>query len=207
MPSARAVPSDHASAPPAGPRPPGRARSDVHARRARSVLCVGKLLVAHPLQPRVELDSRRQLAPLRLHPVAVRRTGLRRPSRVVGRQFLGEHAPGREVPQPVPLDAAELLERVLPARAALDPEDPFEHPEFRPVRRVAVDPVGPVVRPLESRCGVAHPRMASRREVRRLRDILDADVQRVDVAAGGRQVRRRSIGGRGCAACSGLTRT
>ena len=148
-----------------------------------------ELLVGDPLQPRVELDPLGQLGA---------RASRRRRTRVV-RSSSG-HGPApyfsasahhsANVSSPAPCSRDERVERGLPRGATAGAANTTSS-AARLAFQAASRSMGPASESVASTGSAAHSTSGAvrRREVARLADVLDADVQRVDEAAGGRQVR------------------
>ena len=149
----------------------------------------GELLLEQPLQPAVEVD-------LGGVPLAEGRDGgARGVLQLVGpvgpRQpvLLDERAPGGERREAVALAVAELDERPLPPAGQAQVEDEPQGLLLGGPRGVAVDPVDRVQRARLGSQG-RHPAVRRVLEPGQLGHVLDPQVERVDEAPGGRQVRR-----------------
>ena len=121
---------------------------------------------------------------------------------------LAQRAPGGPVDEALALADLERLERGLPGRRAADREHPLQGGLLGLPDQVAVDEDVVAVE-LAQLLGVPLDDGAvGRGQVRGLADVLHAQVQRVDEAAGGGQVRAGLDRRRpGRSACSGLSRT
>ena len=164
--------------------------ADVHPGQVRRALGGLELLVQQPLHPHVEVDPVGQPGP-RLH--RVRGVGARRgvvPLGGVLAELLPQRAPQAEVLQALPALGHEAAQLLLAVRGAADGEQQLEALQLGRVRLVPVDGAGvEVVLALDGGQRVDHLEVA-RAQVGVLGDLGDAQVEGVEEAAAGRQVRR-----------------
>ncbi len=165
-----------------------------HAGPQRRPLGVFELFVADPLEPAVEPDAVRQPFPQRFCLRRAQGAGRVRPERVAGRQVLPDRRPQGEVVKALAGDPAELVKRGLPGRRPAGMVEQLEGLQLGGVHGVAVQPVALLVQSRHLLVEPLHRGALARLEVGHLGDGLNADVQRVEEAPGGRRIRRRLQG-------------